>query len=75
MFPEIQADVETLITILKIRGVEGADRRRLVKHEGKMRYIHGSRHEKSRIMPFAATWMDLEIITLSEVSHTKTNII
>ena len=26
-------------------------------------------------MPFAATWMDLEIIILSEVSHTKTNII
>ena len=26
-------------------------------------------------MPFAATWMDLEIIILSEVSQTKTNII
>ena len=26
-------------------------------------------------MPFAATWMDLEIIVLSEVSQTKTNII
>ena len=26
-------------------------------------------------MPFAATWMDLEIIILSEVSKTKTNII
>ena len=25
-------------------------------------------------MPFAATWMDLEIIILSEVSQTKTNI-
>ena len=24
---------------------------------------------KSAIMPFAATWMDLEIITLSEVSY------
>ena len=24
-------------------------------------------------MPFAATWMDLEIIVLSEVSQTKTN--
>ena len=24
-------------------------------------------------MPFAATWMDLEIIALNEVSQTKTN--
>jgi len=28
---------------------------------------------KSEIMPFAATWMDPEIIVLSEVSQTKTN--
>ena len=26
-------------------------------------------------MPFAATWMDTEIIILSKVSQTKTNII
>ena len=26
-------------------------------------------------MPFAETWMDLEIITLNEVNQTKTNII
>ena len=41
-------------------------------------YIHTVEHysaiEKNKIMPFAATWMDLEIITLSEVNQRKTNI-
>ena len=32
-------------------------------------------HKKNEIMPFATTWMDLEIIILSEVSQTKTNMI
>ena len=28
---------------------------------------------KNNIMPFAATWMDLEMIILSEVGQTKTH--
>ena len=28
-------------------------------------------HEKNEIMPFPATWMDLEILTLSEVRQRK----
>ena len=31
--------------------------------------------KNNEILPFAATWMDLEIITLSAVSQTKTDII
>ena len=30
--------------------------------------------KKNKIMPFTATWMDLEIIILSEVSQKKSNI-
>ena len=31
--------------------------------------------KQSEIMSFAVTWMDLEVIILSEISQTKTNII
>ena len=32
-------------------------------------------HKKNEIMPFAATWMELEVIILSEVRKRKTNTI
>ena len=36
---------------------------------------HDSAVKENEIMPFAATWMDLKILKLSEVSQTrKTNI-
>ena len=45
----------------------------------KMWYIYTLKYysaiKKNEIMPFAATWMQLEIITLSEVRKRKTNTI
>ena len=37
--------------------------------------LYYSAIKKNEIMPFSATWMDLEFIILSEVSQRNTNII
>ena len=45
----------------------------------KMWYIHTTEYysaiKKNKIMPFAATWMDPQIVILSELSQRKKNII
>ena len=45
----------------------------------KMWYIYAMEYysaiKKNEVMPFTATWMDLDIVILSEVSQTKTNTI
>ena len=52
------------------RGMDKENIYILYTHVHTMEYYSAIKNE---IMPFAATWMDLEIITLSEVSQAKTN--
>ena len=37
-------------------------------------YMYHSAIKKNEIVPFVATWLNLEVIILSEVSHKETNI-
>ena len=47
--------------------------RRCVYIYNRILFIH--KKEWNKIMPFAATWMDLDIIIRSEISQRKANII
>ena len=52
--------------------------RRMDKEDVVYTYIYNGillSHKKNEIMPFAATWMDIEIIILNEGGQRKTNII
>ena len=65
--------IATLFTIAKIQKQPKCPS--TDEWEKKMRYIYTMEYysaiKKTEIMPFAATWMGLEIITLSEVSQTE----
>ena len=47
---------------------------RIMDKEDVVRIYNGKvllKKKKHKVMPFAATWMDLEMIILSEVNHTE----
>ena len=55
------------------RGIHMCARARTHTHTRTMEYCLTTK--KNEIMPFTVVWTDLEVIILSEVSQTKTNII
>ena len=71
---------EILFTIVKTRKQPNAHQQTIGLRRCEM-HTHTHTHtrillsHKEQIMPFSATWMDLEIIILSEVSQKKTNTI
>ena len=86
VYPEkslIQRDTYTTIFIAAVFTITRACKQPKCPLTGewirKMRYIYIIKYystiKKNDIMSFAATWMDIEMIILSEVSQRKTNII
>ena len=73
MGPNVHSSVFTTATTWKQPKCPSTEER--IK---KMWYVYTMEYysavRKNETMPFATTWMDLEIIILSEVSQTKTNI-
>ena len=68
--------IAALFTIVKTRKQPKCPStdKRIKKTEYTHTVEYYSAVRKSEIMPFAAPWMDIEMITLSEASQTQTNI-
>ena len=60
-------------------GVSASPDMMVLSYSGKMWYIYTMKYyssiKKDKILPFLATWMDLEITILSEVNLAETDII
>ena len=67
--------VPLLLLLRELGGKLDATFRKFTRENLKMWYVYIMEYypaiEKNKIMPFAGTWMQLEIILLSEVSQTE----
>ena len=62
------------IRITKPLAVQWENKKKLKKKKEDVVHIHNGillSHKKGKIMPFATTWMELEILILIDVSHKK----
>ena len=70
---------ESCLLSLDIMGTKPVHQKREHLWIKKMWYIYTMEHysaiKKNKIMPFAATWMELEMLILGEVRKRKTNTI
>ena len=73
-FKKIQAALFTIAKTQKQPKCSSTDEWMKMWYIYTMEYYSAIKN-KNKIMPFAATWMDLEIVIRSEVSERKTNII
>ena len=69
--------IGVLFTVAKTQKQTKMSIDRRMDKEGVIHIYNGIllNYKKNKIMPFAATWMDIEVIILSEVSHRKANMI